>query len=122
MRRVIRRIAVLAAVPLIALTGTTAAEAASGQSRASYTVWDTTGTCQITVTFYPNNGWYVQYALKNWGNGTQGCVAGAYASDSGYVGTITGGAFSTYDDGSRWVEPYVQLAGNSSTRVWGPNR
>ncbi|MFI6151786.1 hypothetical protein ACIBCA_03710 [Kitasatospora sp. NPDC051170] len=125
MRRTFRRLAALAAVPLIALTGATAAQAASGSSRVGYSVVDSTGTCQINVTFYrnSNNGlYYVQYVLKNLGNGTQGCAAGAYASDDGYVGYITGGAFSTNDDGSRWVQPYVQRVGDSSTTRWGYNR
>ncbi|MFD9791613.1 hypothetical protein ACFWXK_11760 [Streptomyces sp. NPDC059070] len=123
MRRSIwSRLAVIAAAPLIAFSGATAAQAHAPLNTSAYTVWDTTGTCSIYVHFYYNSHWFVEYDLTNHSNGTVGCAAGAYTSDLGYVGAITGGGFSTNDDGSRWVQPYVQRVGNSSTTGWGANR
>ncbi|MFD7454623.1 hypothetical protein [Kitasatospora sp. NPDC059827] len=125
MRRAVRRLAVLAVLastPLIALTGATAAEARPTIDTSSYSVYDGTGTCSINVHFYYSSHWYVQYDLINHGNGTQGCEAGAYTSDQGWVGQITGGSFSTSDDPSRYVRPWVQKVGDSSSFRWGQNR
>ncbi|MFD5462142.1 hypothetical protein ACFWIQ_04825 [Kitasatospora sp. NPDC127059] len=122
MRRTVRRLAVLAAAPLIALTGATAAQARPSIDTSSYTVYDTTGTCSIYVHFYYNAHWYVEYDLTNWSNGTQGCEAGAYTSDQGWVGQITGGGYSTSDDPSRYVRPWVQKVGDASSFAWGYNR
>ncbi|MEU4118342.1 hypothetical protein AB0F71_28085 [Kitasatospora sp. NPDC028055] len=122
MRRAVRRLAVLAAAPLIALTGATAAQALPTIDTSSYSVTDGTGTCSINVHFYYSSHWYVQYDLINWGNGTQGCEAGAYTSDQGWVGHITSGSYSTSDDPSRYVRPWVQKVGDPSSFRWGNNR
>ncbi|MFF8771794.1 hypothetical protein [Kitasatospora sp. NPDC015120] len=116
------RIAVLATAPLLALGTAATAEAHSGLDTSGYSVPDGSGTCEIKVHFYYNARWYVQYDLINHGNGTQGCAAWAATSDSGTVGYITGGSFSTNDDGSRYVTPWVQLIGNSGTARPGRTR